>query len=317
MTSLPDPELAAIEGELIRADLSDIPGTRELERQFLRSGKPYAAARELVFADAVAPSSPGNPGVHVRVVRPAEPTGPLPGLLYLRSSGFVLGTLASVENPARRLAEHVDVAVIAVDYRIAPEHPYPAALDDSYAALRWAASADAAGLGIDPDRTAVLGDSSGGGLAIALSMITRDRKGPALAAQFLDAPTVDDRCDTPSMREFTDTPMWRSPDSLVVWQHYLGQIRRGGDDVPVYAAPARASVKDLAGLPPTLLITYQIDPTRDEALALAGHLIQAGVPTELHHYAGAFHLIHTHPGTSIGSRILGDKYAAIGRILAA
>ena len=317
MTSLPDPELAAIEGELIRADLSDIPGTRELERQFLRSGKPYAAARELVFADAVAPGSPGNPGVRVRIVRPAEPAGPLPGLLYLRSSGFVLGTLASVENPARRLADHVDVAVIAVDYRIAPEHPYPAALEDSYAALRWATSADAAGFGIGPDRIAVLGESSGGGLAIALSMITRDRKGPALAAQFLGAPTVDDRCDTPSMAEFTDTPMWRSPDSLVVWQHYLGQIRRGGDDVPVYAAPARASVKDLTGLPPTWLITYQLDPTRDEALALADHLIQAGVPTELHHYAGAFHLIHTYPGTSIGSRILGDKYAAIGRILAA
>jgi acetyl esterase len=316
VTYLPDPELAALQHVLPRADLSDLAGTRELERRFLGAAKPYEAARHLVFTDAVAPGNAGNPDVRVRIVRPAEPAGPLPGLLYLRSSGFVLGTLASVENAARRLVEQVDVAVIAVDYRTAPEHPYPAALEDSYAALQWAAGNAAVRCGINPDRLAVLGDSAGGGLAIALSMITRERPGPGLTAQFLDAPTVDDRCDTPSMKEFTDTPMWRGPDTPIIWQHYLGAIRRGSDDVPIHAAPARASVNDLAGLPPTWIATYQLDPTRDESLALADRLIHAGVPTELHHYAGAFHLTHAFPGTSIGTRILTDKYAAIRRILA-
>jgi acetyl esterase len=313
VTYSPDPELAAIEHLLPRADLSDLPATRALERQVLNAA-PYEPSRLLVYADTVAPGT-ANPGVRLRVIRPADVTGPLPGLIYLRSSGFVLGSLASAENPARMLAEQVDAAVIVVDYRIAPEHPYPAAIDDSYAALLWAASSAAPALGVNPDRLAVLGDSAGGALAMAVSMITRDRKGPELTAQFLDAPTVDDRCDSASIREFPDTPMWRGLDTPIIWQHYLGDIQRGGDAVPVHAAPARASSEDLAGLPRTWIITYQLDPTRDDVLMLANRLIQAGVPTEFHHYAGAFHLSHAIPGTAIGARILSDKCAAIRRIL--
>ena len=317
MTYVPDPELAAVEHLLPRADLSDLARTRELERQFLGQAQHYTPDRALTMTDTVAPGSADAPDVRVRVFVPAEQIGPLPALLYLRSSGYVLGSLESVESPARRLADHVNAAVVAVDYRIAPEHPYPAALDDCWAALRWATSVEAAPYGIDPERVAVLGDSAGGGLAVALSLKTRDVKSPALIAQFLDAPTIDDRCDTPSMREFTDTPMWRSPDSPLTWQHYLGDIPRGGDDVPTYAAPARASVADLTGLPPTWMCTYQLDPTRDEALRFAEHLVQAGVPTEMHHYAGAFHMAHTIPGTAIGARILSDKYTAINRMLTA
>jgi acetyl esterase/lipase len=316
MTYVPDPELAALQHSLPRADLSDLPVSRELERQFLGQATPYEPHRELTITNAVASGGTGSPDVCVRIFVPTERTGPLPGLLYLRPSGFVMGNLDSVESPARRLADHVDVAVIAVDYRIAPEHPYPAALDDSYAALRWATSPGATAYGIDPDRVAVLGDSAGGGLAAALSMLAKDRKGPALLAQFLDAPTIDDRCDTPSMAEFTDTPMWRGPDTPLVWQYYLGDIRRGGHEVPRYAAPARASVTDLAGLPPTWMCAYQLDPTRDEVLRFADRLLQADVPTELHHYAGAFHMSHTIPGTAIGARILSDKFSAIRRILA-
>jgi acetyl esterase len=301
---------------LPQADLSDLPGTRELSQRFLVHAQPYEPGRELTISDVVVPGAEGSSDVRVRVFVPAERTGPLPGLLYLRGSAFVLGSLESVESPARRVADQVDVAVVAVDYRVAPEHPYPAALDDSFAALTWASSPQAAEYGIDPSRIAVLGDSAGGGLAAALSMLTRDRNGPPIIAQFLDAPTIDDRCDTPSMKEFTDTPMWRSPDSPIAWEHYLGEIARGGDDVPFYAAPARASVDDLVGLPPAWIAAYQLDPTRDEALEFAGRLVRAGVPTELHHYAGAFHMAHTIPGTSIGARILSDKLAAIRRMLA-
>jgi acetyl esterase len=315
MRYVPDPELAALDHLLPRADLSDLAGTREQERRFLGQAGHYAPRRILTTTEAVAPGGVNAPDVRVRIFVTAEQTGPLPALLYLRAGGYVVGSLESIENPALRIADQMNVAVVAVDYRNAPEHPYPAALDDCWAALRWATSAEAAQHGIDPERVAVLGDSAGGGLAVALSLRTRDVKGPAIAAQFLDAPTIDDRCDTPSMREFTDTPMWRSPDSPISWQHYLGNIRRGTDEVPIHAAPARASVTDLAGLPPTWICAYQLDPTRDEALRFAGHLAQAGVPTEIHHYAGAFHMAHTIPGTAIGARILADKYAAIGRML--
>ncbi|MFK3978792.1 alpha/beta hydrolase [Micromonospora sp. NPDC050397] len=310
-----DPELAAIQHMLPKADLSDLPGARALSRQFLEQRPPYEPNRELSISDRLVPGSNGGPDVPIRIFAPAKRSGLLPGLIYLRSSGFSLGSLGSADTPASRIADHLDVAVIAVDYRLAPEHPYPAALDDSYAVLEWATSSPAADLAIDPSRVAVLGDSAGGGLATALSMLTRDRQGPTLIAQFLDAPTIDDRCNTPSMKQFTDTPMWRAPDTPIIWQYYLGRIERGADQTPVYAAPARATVKDLVGLPPAWVATYQLDPTRDEVLAFANRLIQADVPTEMHHYAGAFHLAHTIPGTSIGERIHADKLSAIGRIL--
>lgn len=315
MPYIPDPELAALEHLLPRADLTDLPGTRRLERQFLAGAQPYQPSRELTIRDTVVPGA-GGTGIPVRVFIPTGRSGPLPGLIYLRSSGFVMGSLDSAASAARRIADHVDVAVVAVGYRLAPEDPYPAALDDSYAVLAWATGPRAPAYGIEPRRVAILGDSAGGGLAAGVSMLARDRNGPAIVAQFLDAPTIDDRCDTPSMREFTDTPMWRSPDSPVTWRHYLGDILRAGGDVPLYAAPARASASDLANLPPAWIATYQIDPTRDEVLRFASTLVQAGVPTELHHYAGAFHLAHAIPGTAIGARILSDKLAAIRRILA-
>jgi acetyl esterase/lipase len=315
MAYIADPELAALGHMVPKVELSDLPGTREAARQLARQA-PYQPARELNITDVTIPGPPGAPDVAARVFVPAGHTGPLPGLIYLHAGGFSFGSIANVEAGARYLADRVDVAMITVGYRLAPEHPYPAALHDSYAALEWATGARAADHGIDPGRVAVLGESSGGGLAAALSMLTRDRSGPRIVAQFLDAPTVDDRCATPSMREFPDTPVCAGVNSPLIWRLYLGNIRPGRDDVPLYAAPARAAAEDLVGLPPAWVATYQIDPTRDEVLNFAGLLIHAGVPTELHHYAGAFHLSHLIPGTSIGARILADRADAIRRILA-
>jgi acetyl esterase/lipase len=315
MAYIADPELAAIVHMLPRADLSDLPGTREAARQMAGQAPVYQPGRELDITDVTVPGPPGDPGVPARVIVPAERTGLLPGLIYLHEGAFSFGSIASIEAAARYLADRVDVAVITVAYRLAPEHPYPAALHDSYAALEWATGARAADHGIDPGQVAVLGQSAGGGLAAALSMLARDRSGPRIVAQFLDAPTVDDRCAEPSMREFPDTPLCAGVNSPILWRYYLGDIRPGSDDVPLYAAPARAMPEDLAGLPPAWVATYQIDPTRDEVLNFAGRLIHAGVPTELHHYAGAFHLSHLFPGTSIGARMLADRAEAIGRIL--
>ena len=225
------------------------------------------------------------------------------------------GGLFSVDFNARMLADRAEVAVVTVDYRLAPEHPYPAGLEDSYAALEWAAGKGGE-YGIDPGRLGVLGESSGGGMAAALSLLARDRGGPRLAAQFLDAPTVDDRLDTPSMTTLTDTPTWRSVNSPYSWRYYLqGTAEPGGADVPVYAAPARATVQDLTGLPPVFLTAYQIDPTRDEALNYARLLIEAGVPTEVHHYSRAFHLADIFPGTAIGARMTADRIQALRGML--
>jgi len=118
------------------------------------------------------------------------------------------------------------------------------------------------------------------------------------------------------MTMLADTPVWQSVNSPYSWRYYLrGTAEPGGADVPIYAAPARAAVADLSGLPPAIVIAYQIDPTRDEGLDYARKLIQAAVPTELYHYAGAFHLAHFAPGTVIGARMVADRMAAIRRML--
>jgi acetyl esterase/lipase len=148
-------------------------------------------------------------------------------------------------------------------------------LEDVYAVLEWAGG-KAGEYGIDPDRLGVLGESSGGGLAAALSLLARDRQAPRLIAQFLDAPTINDRLNTPSMTTLSDTPLWQSVNSPYSWRYYLqGTAEPGSADVPIYAAPARATVEDLAGLPPAFVTAYQIDPTRDEGLDYARLLIQA------------------------------------------
>jgi acetyl esterase/lipase len=176
--------------------------------------------------------------------------------------------------------------VVAVEYRLAPETPFPGGLEDCYTALRWLA-AEAGDLGVDPDRIAIAGYSAGGGLCAALALLARDRGGPRIRFQYLGVPEVDDRLETRSSREFVDTPVWNRPLAELSWDHYLGVGKRGGDDVSPYAAPARAT--DLTGLPPAYISAMEFDPLRDEGIAYAMKLIDAGVPVELHVFPGTFH----------------------------
>jgi acetyl esterase/lipase len=173
-----------------------------------------------------------------------------------------------------------------VGYRLAPETPFPGPLEDVYAGLVWM-SEHADELGIDSDRIAIKGSSAGGGLCAALALLARDRGGPHICFQFLAVPEIDDRLATPSMSAFTDTPLWNRPAAVVSWDHYLGPGRAGGDDVPIYAAPARAT--DLAGLPPAYISVMHFDPLRDEGIAYALALLTAGVSVELHLFPGTFH----------------------------
>jgi acetyl esterase len=275
-----DPELTAALPTLPDLHIHDLPGARARMRG-LAAGAEQPRA-EVNVADHEVPGMDGNI-VPVRMCTPQNINGPLPALLLLHGGGFVMGDLATTSTQAMHLCSQLDALVLGVGYRLAPEHPYPAALRDCEAVLRWIAS-EGDGLGVDAARIGVYGMSAGGGLAAALTLLVRDRGGPPLCFQLLDAPQVDDRLDTASMRTFGDTPVWNHADAVLSWRHYL----RGQDGTaPAYAAPARAD--DLSGLPPAYVSVYENDPLRDEGLAYASNLLNAGVSVELHLFPGTFH----------------------------
>lgn len=172
---------------------------------------------------------------------------------------------------------------VGVDYRLAPEHPFPAGVEDCYAALRWVA-ANAEDLKVDRDRIAIGGGSAGGNLTAAVALMARDRGGPKIAFQMLFYPVVDDRSETDSMKAGTDLYIWDYQNNLYMWDHYIGRDR---EEVSPYAAPARAD--DLSGLPPAYVMTCEHDPLRDEGILYAMKLMAVGVPVELHNYPGTVH----------------------------
>jgi acetyl esterase/lipase len=267
---------------------ADIPGLDRLE-----------------ITDTLIPGPPDAPKVAVRVYRPRDNAGPLPGILYIHSGGFVFGSVEAEHVHAAAMALEVEAVVASVEYRLAPEHPYPAAVEDCYAALEWLA-AHTAELAVDGEGLAVAGSSAGGGLAAAVTLMARDRSGPRVAFQMLNVPELDDRLDTPSMIDYVDTPVWNRPNAVASWRYYLGENR---DEVPAYAAPARAG--DLSGLPPAYIAVAQFDPLRDEGLAYASRLLQAGVPTEVHCFPGTFHGSTLTPFAEISRRGVAEMHLAL------
>jgi acetyl esterase len=198
-----------------------------------------------------------------------------------------------------------------VEYRLAPEHPFPAGLHDCYSALVFLAGA-ADELGVDTERLALLGASAGGGLAAATALLARDLGGPPLCFQMLHIPELDDRLETPSMRTFVDSPLWTRPLAAVSWEAYLGAGAHSGD-VSAYAAPARAA--DLSGLPPAYISTAENDPLRDEGILYALGLLQAGVSVELHQFPGTFHGSALVASAAITKRAQRESTVALRRAL--
>ncbi len=220
--------------------------------------------------------------ITVRLYSPGG-AGPHPVLVFYHGGGWVIGDLDTHDGICRSLTNAAGCVVASVDYRLAPEAKYPAAAEDSYAALRWLV-ANAAGLGIDPRRVAVGGDSAGGNLSTVVALMARDRGGPALVSQVLIYPVTNHDLDTGSYRENATGFVLTREAMRWFWRHYLARAEEGREP---YASPLMAP--SLAGLPPALLITAEHDPLRDEGEAYADRLRDAGVLVTLIRYDGMFH----------------------------
>jgi acetyl esterase/lipase len=284
MTYAFDPELAAVIPLLPSVPIEDLPAARAGFAAMIAE-QPAPDTTGVLVEDRSVPGPEGAPDVAVRVYRPERPSAPA-AIYDVHGGGFVLGDLDTDHARNIALARELGVVVVSVDYRLAPETPFPGPLEDVYAGLVWMAK-QADELGIDPQRIAIRGGSAGGGLCAGLALLARDRGGPHIAFQYLGIPELDDRLTTPSMTAFTDTPVWHRPNAVISWAAYLGEGVPGTGDVSPYAAPARAT--DLADLPPAYVSVMQFDPLRDEGIAYAQALLAAGVTVELHLFPGTFH----------------------------
>jgi acetyl esterase len=226
---------------------------------------------------------PGPDGdLRIRIYRPDNRPS-LPVLVYFFGGGWTLGTIDTADGICRALTNAADCATICVGYRLAPEHKFPAAVHDCYAATRWIACHPSE-LGVDADRLAVGGDSAGGNLAAAVTLLAKRNGGPAIAHQLLVYPNTDYHADTQSLRDNTDPALFNATSVDWYWRHYLASPRDGTDQL---ASPLRAP--DLRGLPAATVLTAEYDPLRDEGEAYAHRLREAGVPVELTRYDGMVH----------------------------
>lgn len=306
-----DPEILAVLDLVPRLDLTDIPvARRERAELAARAASDYVAPPSVRTADRRIPGWPdGEPDVVVRVHEPgAVAASDRPALLWVHGGGHVLGAAWQDDPMLQDLVARTGCVAVAVEWRRAPEDPYPAAVHDGYAALRWMS----ASAGLDSTRLVIGGASSGGGVAAGVALLARDRGDVLLAGQVLVYPMLDDREVTPSSREVRDPRLWNLESNRLGWAAYLSGI--DGREVPAYAAPARAT--DVAGLPPTWLATGELDLFRDEDIAYASRLLTAGVPTELHVYPGAVHGFDLFaPDAAVTRRYRRDRDEALDRFV--
>lgn len=270
---------------------------------------------ELRRGGAVTVSEEDADGVPVLVLRPADaslppaphPHGsPSPPVLHIHGGGMVAGSRRSDLHVLSEWVAELGVVLISPEYRLAPEHPHPAPVEDCYRTLSWM---ERNGFG----NPIVAGTSAGGGLAAAVTLMARDLGGPAVRGQLLMCPMLDDRCETPSSHQFLDGTTWVRSSNLTGWTALLGEAR-GGPDVSPYAAPARAT--DLSGLPPTYVDVGSVDVLRDEAVGYASRIWQAGGDAELHVWPGGCHgFDQLVPEAALSRRARATRMAWLRRVL--
>jgi acetyl esterase len=269
-------QMAAIGGPPIN-ELSVSDARKQAADMAVMQGAPEVVAK---IEDRKLPSPAGD--IRARLYTAAG-KGPLPVFVYFHGGGWVIGNIETSDVLCRELCNAAECIVTSVDYRLAPEHPFPAAVEDAYHAALWAA-ANAASFGGDPSRIAIGGDSAGGNLAAVVAQIARDRGQPALKFQLLIYPATDAACDTPSYSENADGYLLTKDAMQWFWNHYMGS---DADRSNPRLSPLRAS--NLVGLPAALVITAELDPLRDEGERYAKRLQAAGVPAQLTRYDGMMH----------------------------
>ena len=309
-----DPEVEEVASIFPRLDISNVPEARATLETFIedlaKQGVERPTDDRIEEIERMIPGPGGARDVLIRIYMPKDRTGAGPGFVNFHGGGFVLGDLESEHPRCLIMAAQGGAVSIGVDYRLAPENPFPAGVEDCYCALQWVVE-HAQELKINPAKIAIGGCSAGGNLTAAVALMARDRGGPRAALQMLFYPVIDDHCDTPSMLDGAGLYIWDYQNSLDMWHHYIGRDR---STVSPYASPARAG--NLSGLPPAYVITCEHDPLRDEALIYATRLLQAGVPVDLHNYAGTVHGFDFLTQSGISLRAVKEGVEAFQRAMA-
>jgi acetyl esterase/lipase len=278
-----EPVLPELRSPVLLVPLNFSPRTLPLLRPLV--AVPSAVAPGVLVEERVVPAQGGCPGVTVYVYdRPSRPR-PSGALLWMHGGGYVARHPAGYHALCSQLCRDLDIVVVSVDYRLAPEHPFPAAIEDCHAALRWVHD-HADSLGIDPQRIAVGGDSAGGGLAAALAQLVTDRGEAGVCFQLLVYPMLDDRTVLRTHDGATGAFVWTTPSNEFAWASYLGAPPGGQEDRP-YAVPARR--EDLTGLPPAWIGVGDLDLFHDECVDYAERLAAAGVACDLEVVPGMYH----------------------------
>ena len=262
-----------------------IPGREAMAAMPSLSDEALARGGAYTVEERRVPGPDGAPDITLLICRPTAASAAVGAIYYTHGAGMFMGDRRMGLDWVLDMAAPLRLAVVSVEYRLAPEHPDPAPVEDCYAGLAWT-SRHAAELGIDPGRIVICGRSAGGGLAAGVALLARDRGGPALFGQLLDCPMIDDRNDTVSSVQIDGIGVWDRTSNQTGWDALLGN-RRGGGDVSSYAAPARES--DLSGLPPAYIAVGSAEVFRDESVAYASRIWQCGGVAELHVWPGGFH----------------------------
>ncbi len=289
-------------------DLTDVAACRTMIEGFLGQMPTPELPDNVDISEVMVPGVDGDPDVRLKLYVPdGLPTGS-PALYWIHGGGMVLLSADGDDALcAQRAADH-NMVVASVDYRLAPESPAPALVNDCYAGLTWLAD-NATARGVDPARIMIGGASAGGGLAAGTALYARDNGGPDLAGQLLVFPMLDHRNETASSQTITDPRVWNRQTNILAWEAYLG-----GEAPTVYSSPSIAT--DLSGLPPAYVNVGQFDLFLDEDVAYARALLEAGVAAELRVYPGAFHgsqsFLVDHP---LSQRWQADEEAFIKRTL--
>jgi acetyl esterase/lipase len=245
----------------------------------------------------------------IRIYRPKSVGAKAPALINIHGGGMIMGSIMGDAANAMKLAAEANVVVISVDYRKAPEDPYPAGADDCYSAAQWVFD-NASELDINPENIGIYGGSAGGGLALAVALMARDRGTMKFKYMMPIYPMIDDRNETNSTHEVTEVGIWDRAGNIEAWAWYLG-----GKPADGYAAPAR--MKDLSGLPPAYIDVGEMDAFRDEDTHFALRLLQSSVPCEFHIYPGAYHASEVFaPEAELSKRIWAGRVDALKRFIA-